>query len=172
MLQYSGETIRIKPKEWYQIAELIVMCDNFNSTVIIIAYYVLPSFALPCVIRHTIVLIVIARTLMAQSNTFRPRQNGRHFSDDISRCNFLKENVCISFEITLKFVPKSPINNISALVQIMAWRRPGDKPLSETMMINLLTHICVARPQWVESSHYWQRMAAGMINVICCSLPL
>ena len=41
-------------------------------------------------------------------------------------------------------------NNIPALVQIMAWRRPGDKPLSEPMMVNLLTHICVTRPQWVK----------------------
>ena len=32
----------------------------------------------------------------------------------------------------------------------MAWRRPGDKPLSEPMVINLLTHICVTRPQWVK----------------------
>ena len=40
---------------------------------------------------------------------------------------------------------------IPALVQIMAWRRPGDKPLSEAMMVNLLTHICVSRPQWVKT---------------------
>ena len=32
----------------------------------------------------------------------------------------------------------------------MAWRWPGDKPLSEPMMVNLLTHICVTRPQWVN----------------------
>ena len=32
----------------------------------------------------------------------------------------------------------------------MAWRRPGDKPLSEPMMVSLLTHICVTRPQWVK----------------------
>ena len=30
----------------------------------------------------------------------------------------------------------------------MAWRRPGDKPLSEPMVVSLLTHISVARPQW------------------------
>ena len=36
--------------------------------------------------------------------------------------------------ISLKFVPKGPINNIPALVQIMAWRQTGDKPLSEPMM--------------------------------------
>ena len=32
----------------------------------------------------------------------------------------------------------------------MAWRRPGDKPLSEPVMVSLLTHICVTRPQWVK----------------------
>ena len=83
-------------------------------------------------------------------NTLRPRQNGRHFADDISKCIFFNENAWISLKISLKFVPMARINNIPALVQIMAWRRPGDKPLSEPMMVNLLTHICVARPQWVK----------------------
>ena len=83
-------------------------------------------------------------------NTLRPRQNGRHFADDIFKCIFLNENVWIPIEISLKFVPKSPINNIPALVQKMAWRRPGDKPLSEPMMVSLPTHICVTRPQWVN----------------------
>ena len=32
----------------------------------------------------------------------------------------------------------------------MAWRRSGDKLLSEPMMVSLLTHICVDRPQWVK----------------------
>ena len=85
-------------------------------------------------------------------NTLRPRQNGRHFPDDIFRCIFLNENVQISIKISLKFVPKGPINNIPALVQIMAWHRPGDKPLSEPMMVSLLTHICVTRPQWTTNT--------------------
>ena len=42
-------------------------------------------------------------------------------------------------------------NNMPSLVQMMAWRRPGDKPLSEPMMVSLLTHICVTRPQWVNT---------------------
>ena len=83
-------------------------------------------------------------------NTLRPRQNGRHFADDTFKPIFLNENIWISIKISLKFVPKVPINNIPALVQIMAWRRPGDKPLSEPMMVSLLTHICVTRPQWVN----------------------
>ena len=53
-------------------------------------------------------------------------------------------------KISLKFIPKVQINNIPALVQIMAWRRPADKPLSEPMMVSLLTHIFVTWPQWVK----------------------
>ena len=52
-----------------------------------------------------------------------------------------------SIKIPLKFVLKGPFNNIPELVQIMAWHWPGDKSLSEPMMVNLLTHICVTRPQ-------------------------
>ena len=84
-------------------------------------------------------------------NTLRPRQNGRRFASDTFKGIFLNENVRISIKISLKFVPKGPINNNPALVQIMAWRRQGDKPLSETMLASLLTHICVTRPQWVNS---------------------
>ena len=36
----------------------------------------------------------------------------------------------------------------------MAWRRPGDKPLSEPRMVSVLTHICVTRPQWVNHTKY------------------
>ena len=77
-------------------------------------------------------------------------KNGRHFPDDIFKCIFLNESVWISIKFSLKFVPKGPIDNIPALVQIMAWRRSGDKPLSEPMMVSLLTHLCVTRPQWVK----------------------
>ena len=83
-------------------------------------------------------------------NTLRPRQNGRRFADDTFKHIFLNENVRISIKISLKFVPKGPINNNPALVQIVAWRRSGDKPLFEPMMVSLLTHICVTRPQWVK----------------------
>ena len=83
-------------------------------------------------------------------NTLRPRQNGRHFADDMFKCIFLSENIWIPIKISMKFVPKVPINNIPELVQIMAWRHPGDKPLSEPMMVSLTAHICVTRPQWVK----------------------
>ena len=80
----------------------------------------------------------------ATINTLRPRQNGRHFTNHIFKCISLNE------KISLKFVPKGSINNIPALVQIMARRRPGNKPLSEPMRVSLSTHICVTLPQWVN----------------------
>ena len=90
--------------------------------------------------------------LLTYINTLRPRQNGRHFADDTFKRIFMNENVRISTNISLKFVPKGLINNIPESVQLMTWRRPEDKPLSEPMMVNLLTHICVTRPQWVDSN--------------------
>ena len=59
-------------------------------------------------------------------NSLRPRQNGRLFADDTFKRIFLNENIRISTKNSLKFVPKGLINNIPALVPIMAWRRPGD----------------------------------------------
>ena len=91
-------------------------------------------------------------TIYPRFNTLRLKQNGRRFADDVFKCIFLNENVCILIKISLKFVPKCPINNIPALVQVMVWRRSGDKPLSEPMMVRSPTHICVTRPQWVN--HY------------------
>ena len=90
-------------------------------------------------------------------NTLRPRQNGRHFPNDIFKWIFLNDNIWFSINISLECVPEGQIKNIPPLVQIMAWRRPGDKPLSEPMMFSLPTHIWVTQPQRVNSDfmiHY------------------
>ena len=55
--------------------------------------------------------------------------------DDTFECKFVNENILISIKISLRFVPKGPINSIPALVQIMALCRPGGKPLSEPMIV-------------------------------------
>ena len=94
-------------------------------------------------------------------NTLRPRHNGRRFADYTFKHIFLNENDRIPIEISLKFVAKGPINNIPVLIQIMAWRRPGDKPLSAPTMVSLLTHICVTRPQWVN----WSPPSAAYMSV-------
>ena len=112
---------------------------------------------------------------VTEFNTLTPRQDGRLFPDDIFKWIFLNENVWISIEISLKFVPEGQINNIPALVQIMAWRRPGDKPLSEPMMVSLLTHICVTRPQgvnslWLSVDIWCQRTWSTLVQVMVCCL--
>ena len=58
-------------------------------------------------------------------NTLRPKPNGRHFPDNIFKCIFLNENVWIPIKISVKFVPEVWINNIPALVRIIAWYQPG-----------------------------------------------
>ena len=87
-------------------------------------------------------------------NTLRLRRNGCHFADNLFKCIFLNENVWIPIKISLKFAPKGPINNFTALVRIMAWGCPGDKPLFEPMTVSLPTHICFTQPQWVKKHLY------------------
>ena len=55
--------------------------------------------------------------------------------DDIFKGIFLNETDIFPNQISLKLVPMSPVDSKSALVRVMAWRRTGDKPLPEPMMI-------------------------------------
>ena len=76
-------------------------------------------------------------------NTLRPRQDGRHFPDNIFKYFRLNENARILIIMTsLKFVPTVTIINIPSSVQRMAWCRSVDKPLSGPMMA-LFTEICM-----------------------------
>ena len=101
----------------------------------------------------------------SQWYTLRPRRNKIHFAGYIFKCILLHENVWISIKISLKFIAKGPINNDPALVQIMAWRRPGDKPLFEPMIVSLLTHICLTRSQWVKSLGNHNRHSTAPLNI-------
>ena len=55
--------------------------------------------------------------------------------DDIFKCIFCNENDIIPIQISLKLVPRSPLNNKPVLVHVMAWRGIGDKPSPEPMMV-------------------------------------
>ena len=70
----------------------------------------------------------------------------RHFQMHFSEWEYVNFN----YDFTEVCSQYGPINNIPALFQIMAWRRPGNKPLSEPIMVSLLTHICITRLQWVN----------------------
>ena len=56
-----------------------------------------------------------------------------NITDDIFKSVF-NESVWISITISLKFIPKGPIGYESALVQVVAWHRTGEKPLPESML--------------------------------------
>ena len=86
-------------------------------------------------------------------------------ADDVFTCIFLNGNAWMLLKISLKFVPKVPINNIPALVQILAWRRSGDKPLSEPILVSLLTHICVTRPQWDNTYRFHLQISCKLIYI-------
>ena len=59
-------------------------------------------------------------------------------ADGIFKHIFFNENVKISIQISLKFAPNSPIDNKSAVVQVMAWRWTGNKPLPEQMLTQFI----------------------------------
>ena len=102
-------------------------------------------------------------------NTLRLRWNRCHFANDIFKCIFLNEIVLILIKISLQSILKDPINNISAFGQIMAWCRPGDKPLSEPMMVIVLMHICVTQPQRVKEHWIYSRI---FVLIICDAQPV
>ena len=66
----------------------------------------------------------------------------------IFKCIFMNEKFCILIRMSPKFLPKGPINNKSALVQVMAWHRSGDKHLF--------------KPEVVEFTDAYVRHSASM----------
>ena len=88
------------------------------------------------------------------------------------KCIFFNENVWIPIEIWLKFVPKGSINNNPALFQIKAWCHPGDKPLSEPMMVSSLMHICVTGPQWVNNNQRLFSLNRSISQISQCVSPI
>ena len=80
--------------------------------------------------------------------------------------SLMKMYVC---RVSLKSVPKVPNSNIPALGQIMAYCRPGDKPSSEPVMVRLLMHIWVTRPQWVKKTMLDRNQEVGN-SLVCLTL--
>ena len=83
-------------------------------------------------------------------NTLRPKRNVCHFTDSILKCVFLDKTYEFRLRHHWSLFIRIQLTITPALVQIMAWRRPGNKPLSETFVVSSLAHICVAQPQWVN----------------------
>ena len=86
-------------------------------------------------------------------NTLRPRQNSRLFADVILHCISFNKNDLIQIKISLKIDPWGSIDNMPALVQIMACHYLNQWCPSS------LTHLCVTRPQCLNNNHtsYWRK---------------
>ena len=72
-------------------------------------------------------------------NKLGPRQNGQLTVDDVSKYVFLTE-MWLQWNVTpipMKFVPNVLTDNMSALVEAMAWHWRGDKPLPESMVTEI-----------------------------------
>ena len=94
----------------------------------------------------------------------QPRQNGRHFPDDIFKWIFLNETLYVSLKISLKFVLRFRISNILPLVLILAWRRLGEKPLSEPMMTDVFMKI---QPfVWSLWQERWDKEVGNKLHTI------
>ena len=59
-------------------------------------------------------------------------------ADDIFKCIFMNDKVCILIRISLRFVPKGPIDIKSVLVQVIVWCQIDDKPLTEPMLTQII----------------------------------
>ena len=82
-------------------------------------------------------------------NSSPPGQNARRFRDDIFRSIFVNEKLYTLIKISPRVVPKGTFDNKPALVQVMAWRRTGDKPLPEIVLTQFTdAHM---RHQWEMS---------------------
>ena len=122
-----------------------------------------------CLIASKLYLMMVKRcfimTLTKWVNILRLKQNDCHCLDDLFKHIFFNENVWILLKISLKFVPKVPINSIPVLVQVMAWRQPCDKPLSESMMVRLPMHIYVTQPQLKDGSEVGLSISSWLLLI-------
>ena len=112
-----------------------------------------------------LVIYKILRNLLNALNTLRPRQNYRHFTDDIFKYIFVNENVWISLKISLKFVPKVRIDSIPALVQIMAWCQAIIWTNDGTFPGAYMRHSASTRDN--TSTHFMRR---SHCNYQCCMM--
>ena len=101
----------------------------------------------------------------------RSEQNGWHFEDDIFKCTFENETYCILIIFSLKFVPDGAVDNKSSFVQLMAWCRIGNKPLSEPMMTQLTNSLCLhfATMSYWNQSMYCMEDVGSRVSVVFVS---
>ena len=124
-----------------------------------------------CCRPYMVSLWLCTRTTMANDmwfhNSSPSEKSGHLFADNIFRCILTNDKLCILIKISLKFVPKGPIDNNQALVQIMAWRQIGDKPLSEPMLTRFTDTYMVPKGRWDNSQAISHWLNSSMRHLWC-----
>ena len=96
-------------------------------------------------------------------NSSPPEQNGCHFADDVFKYIFVDEK---SSQILLKFVPEGPIDNNTALVQVLGTRQAASHYLNQCYLPSSLMHICGTRGRWVKQlGHFLQTNFISSISI-------
>ena len=120
VMRLMGYCLYWRPTGDKPFQELKALCEGGNSPVTGVFFSQGPIDAeLRCflvvnmshVATYQIAITHVLQCTSKSFNTLRPRQNGRHFADDMFKCIFLNENVWIPIEISPKFVPKGSMNN-------------------------------------------------------------
>ena len=127
--------------QWYNALQEIICKHNNAHQIVLVENCTHLSFADDRMSSYD----TVWWPLHIETETRWPPISRRHF-----QLNFLELKWIFFINISLKFVPKGPIYNITALVQIMPWRQPGNKWSSVPLTVSLLQHISVTRPQWPE----------------------
>ena len=130
ILTLSSNQCNIIRNQSHQINFGYVLMDSV--VIIVFAYCLTPNGARPSA--GTVSYMQVSGT---EVKAISPWTKWPPFANDIYRRIFMNEKFCILNPISLMFVHKGLINNKSALVQAMAWRRAGDKPLPELMLTRL-----------------------------------
>ena len=72
--------------------------------------------------------------------------------------HLMNEKLGILIQISVQFFSKGLIDNIEALVQVMAWRRTGDKPVPEPVLIQFTDAYMRHKGRWVNISNHKQNI--------------
>ena len=96
---------------------------------------------------------------MSWINTFGWRKSWHQSADEILKCFFINEKYHIFIQISLRFIPKGPINNMPSMVQIMPWRHSDDNQLSDDSVVYWYIYIWNTQPWrihtlWTDDAHY------------------
>ena len=118
------------------ILYLYILSSNFRGCVACIVSYQISKFEFLAVFQNLKLWLCLVLTWALMWIT----SMGNHCAAGVS------QNTVV-LVVLVWFVLKGPINNITTLVQIMAWHRPGDRLLSESIMVSLLMRICVT---WLQ----------------------